>query len=131
MRLTEAQSRALLGTHSAHVTEACDGCGKILGPVRYTSREEKGEWCSQLCRDGVERKAGVCRNCSTLLNGKRKGSIYCDRTCRMRAVRKASKDLQIIVNTPIGKQGLTKCQKAGQGDTFRNRGEPFKSRLMQ
>lgn len=109
MRLTEAQSRELLRTHGAYVTEACDGCGKILGPIRYTSHREKGECCSQLCRDGVERKAGVCRNCATPLNGKRKGSIYCDRTCRMRAVRKASKDSQIIVNTPTQDKGLTEA----------------------
>ena len=107
MRLTEAQSRELLRTQGAYLTEACDGCGKILGPVRHTSQGEKGEWCSQLCRDGVERKAGVCRNCGTSLNGKRKGSIYCDRTCRMRSVRKAIKDSQIIVNTAVEKQGLT------------------------
>lgn len=31
MRLTEAQSRALLAKHGVYVTEACDQCGKILG----------------------------------------------------------------------------------------------------
>jgi hypothetical protein len=33
MRLSEARSRELLRTHGAYVTEACDGCGKILRPV--------------------------------------------------------------------------------------------------
>jgi hypothetical protein len=69
MRLAEAQSRELLRTHGVYVSEACDGCGNILGPVRYTKQGEKGEWCSQLCRDGIERKTGVCRNSGTPLNG--------------------------------------------------------------
>ena len=90
MRLTEAQSRALLRTHSAHVTEACDGCGKILRP-RFDTRagRKKVNGVRSYVEIGVERKAGVCRNCSTLLNGKRKKDPFiADRTCRMRAVRK-------------------------------------------
>lgn len=54
MRLTEAQSRALLAKHGVRVTEACDQCGQILGPVRFTRYGEPGEWCSRECRDGVQ-----------------------------------------------------------------------------
>lgn len=36
-----------------YVTEACDRCGKLLGPVRYTRRSDVGMWCSRGCRDGV------------------------------------------------------------------------------
>jgi hypothetical protein len=54
MRLTESQSRALLAKHGVYVTEVCNGCGKILGHVRFTRLGEKGEWCSRECRDGVE-----------------------------------------------------------------------------
>jgi hypothetical protein len=54
VRLTEAQSRALLAKHGVRVTEACDQCGQILGPVRFTRYGEPGEWCSRECRDGLE-----------------------------------------------------------------------------
>jgi hypothetical protein len=63
MRLAEAQSRKLLPKHGVYITEACDGCGKILGHVRFTRYGEPGDWCSRLCRDGVEQKTGACRNC--------------------------------------------------------------------
>lgn len=73
MRLTEAQSRELLAKHGVYVTEVCDKCGKILGHVRFTRYGEKGEWCSQLCRDGAvaieryksTRKGGRPRNYET------------------------------------------------------------------
>ena len=118
MRLTEAQSRELLTTHGAYVAEACDRCGKIFGPVRYTRQGEKGEWCSQHCRDGVERKVGACRGCETPLNGKRKDAIYCNRTCRMRKVRRAIHESAISVNTPIADKGLTGAiSSVGSPDT--------------
>ncbi len=53
MRLTEAQSRALLYKHGVYITEACDKCGKILGHVRFTRYGEAGEWCSRLYYDGA------------------------------------------------------------------------------
>jgi hypothetical protein len=53
MRLTEAQSRALLAKHGVYVTEVCDRCGKILGHVRFTLKDQPGEWCSRQCRDGA------------------------------------------------------------------------------
>jgi hypothetical protein len=59
MRLTEEQSRELLRLHGVYVTEACDKCTRILGHVRYTIKDQPGEWCSRLCRDGVEHSAGV------------------------------------------------------------------------
>ena len=60
MRVAEAQSRALLAKHGVYVTEVCDKCAKILGPVRFARNDEQGEWCSRLCRDGFEHKAGSC-----------------------------------------------------------------------
>jgi hypothetical protein len=36
------------------VAEACDRCGRLLGPVRFTRRDDSGVWCSRECRDGVE-----------------------------------------------------------------------------
>jgi hypothetical protein len=107
MRLTEAQSRELLQTHGMYVAEVRDQCGQILGHVRYTRRNEPGEWCSQVCRDGIHLKVGVCQGCGVSLNGKRRGAIYCDRTCRMRIVRREGQDGANIVNTPIHDKGLT------------------------
>src|ERR1035437_4906843 len=98
MRLSEAQSYELLRVHGAYVTEACDRCGTVLGPIRWTIRGVPEAWCSQKCRDGVDRQPGVCRGCGTALTGKRRGAIYCDRTCRMRTVRTEGRDCANIVN---------------------------------
>jgi hypothetical protein len=55
MKLTEAQSRELLQKHGVDVTEACDKCGKALGPERHFTRfGEVGAWCSRECRDGAQ-----------------------------------------------------------------------------
>jgi hypothetical protein len=106
MQITETQSRELLQTHDVYVTEACDRCRQILGHVRYTRRDETGEWCSRACRDGVDKNPGLCRGCGTTLVGKRRGAMYCDRTCRMRTVRREVRDCANIVNTPIQKTGV-------------------------
>jgi hypothetical protein len=57
MRLTTEQSYALLEKFGVYVNEVCDSCSKILGPVRYTRRNETGVWCSRKCRGDVERPA--------------------------------------------------------------------------
>jgi len=57
MRLTEEQSGALLAKHGVYVTEACDKCGQILGPVPFTRFREPGVWCSRECRDRAEEAA--------------------------------------------------------------------------
>ena len=84
MRLSEEQTRALLAKHGVYVTEVCDKCGKILGPVRFTRYGQTGEWCSKRCRDGFERKPGTCLSCGVPLNGKRKGAVFCSDVCRKR-----------------------------------------------
>jgi hypothetical protein len=43
MRLTGEQSYALLEKHDCYVTEACDKCGQILGPIPIHSARR--EWC--------------------------------------------------------------------------------------
>ena len=48
--------KRLLEERGIHVTEACDACGQLLGPVRYTRRGEPGEWCSGKCRGDEERR---------------------------------------------------------------------------
>jgi len=37
--------------------ERCDACSQILGYLRFTRRNELGEFCSRKCRDGQERPA--------------------------------------------------------------------------
>ncbi len=46
MRLSEEQSREVSQKHGVYVSEACDKCGKILGPVRFTRSGQSGEWCN-------------------------------------------------------------------------------------
>ena|ERR1700726_489451 len=84
MQLSEGQSRQLLLEHGVYSLEACDRCGALLGSVRWTTLGELGAWCSQKCRDGIERQAGVCQGCGVSLNGKRKGARFCSDVCRMR-----------------------------------------------
>jgi hypothetical protein len=107
MKLDEKQTRHLLRMHGTFLTEACDQCGQLLGSVRFTRHGECGAWCSRACRDGVDHSPTLCRGCGTSLIGKRRGAIYCDRTCRMRTVRKEVHDSLNIVNTPIQKAGVT------------------------
>jgi hypothetical protein len=66
MQITETQSRELLQTLDVYVAEACDRCSQILGQVRYTRRDETGEWCSRARCDGVDKNPGLCRGCRTI-----------------------------------------------------------------
>lgn len=68
MKLSLEQSQALLERFGCHVTEACDKCSRLPGPVRYTRKDEARERCSRECR-GDERRAirrgGRPRKCRT------------------------------------------------------------------
>lgn len=57
MKLARQQACELLAKHGCYVTEACDRCGRLLGPVTYTRKGEPGEWCSRECRGDAERTA--------------------------------------------------------------------------
>jgi hypothetical protein len=102
MRLTVEQSYMLLEKHGCYVSEACDNCGQILGPVRYTRKDSTGAWCSRKCRDGGEaHEPGTCKACRAMLpEGKRRGTLYCDDACRKSAARSRSGDLS-RTNRPI------------------------------
>lgn len=106
MRLSEAQTGELLRVHGTYIADACDNCERLLGPVRFTRQGQTGVWCSRACRDGVDHNPSVCRGCGTSLVGKRRGAIYCDRTCRMRTVRKQVRNCANIVNTAIQNAGV-------------------------
>lgn len=54
MMLREELRRRLLADRGIYVTEACDRCGQLLGPVRYTRKGESGVWCSRACRGSAE-----------------------------------------------------------------------------
>lgn len=119
MQLTEAQSRELLKTHGAYVTAACDKCGLILGHVCYTRRNDPGQWCSKVCRDGVDPKVGVCQGCGVSLAGMRKHARYCSDVCRKR---QQARDRRKNPETPIAGKGLTTATSAsGYGDTINTR----------
>ncbi len=82
-----------------YVTEKCDGCGNLLNrSIRYTIAGKLEVYCSAACRDlaffGDRHEArkrttpGKCTNCGGSLQGKKRGSIYCDDVCRKRHSRK-------------------------------------------
>jgi hypothetical protein len=85
MRVTKSDIQALR-ERGIYLTDSCDRCGTLIHYAnRFTRFHSKGAWCSRLCRDGVEsRDYGTCRNCGQSLQGKRKGTLYCSDTCRMR-----------------------------------------------
>jgi hypothetical protein len=59
MRLAKEQSYVLFEKHSCYVKEACDRCGAAIhNGNRFTVRGDSGVWCSRLCRDGAEQRAG-------------------------------------------------------------------------
>ena len=90
MKLSTEQSYQLLEKYGSYITELCDVCGRGLGPVRFTRRNESGAWCSRECRDGAHAHApGTCKTCKARLpEGKRRGAMYCDDACKQAAHRK-------------------------------------------
>lgn len=59
MKLTAEQRKILRDERDIVADECCDGCGKILGAVRWTRKHEPGEWCSRECRDGKAQAEAV------------------------------------------------------------------------
>lgn len=94
MKLSKERSYELLAKHGVYVNEVCDKCGQLFGPVRYTRKGERGEWCSRECRDGQEAYApGTCKGCGARLpEGKRRGSLYCDDACKQTAYSRDNAD---------------------------------------
>jgi|SRR6516165_12547549 hypothetical protein len=133
MNLTKKQSHTLLHERGMWITEACDKCGRLLGSVRWTRKNEPGEWCSAECRDGIRvaRKAntGRCRECGVVLEGKRVDSEFCASAHRMRFNRRSRKgqEREISANMPIGKQGLTKAENGKSTDTLSPRPEALET----
>ena len=93
------------------LTEKCDGCGMALNQTfRYTITARPEAFCSALCRDSAffadRREAqkhstpGKCVYCKANLEGKRRGALYCDETCKKRAGRIGKTAEPKITGTP-------------------------------
>src|SRR5258708_29184172 len=104
MRLTVEQQARCFAEHGVCANEACDKCGKVLAEVCWTRRDTPETYCSQVCRDGVERGIGRCDGCGVDLAGKRRGARWCSDTCRMRH---RVKDSANNPKTYTQKNGLT------------------------
>jgi hypothetical protein len=89
MKLKREQCEKLLREFGIWVAEACDKCGQLLGSVRWTRKDNLGEWCSKVCRDGVAAGApksnlNGCLECGVTLDGKRSDSRFCSATHKKR-----------------------------------------------
>jgi hypothetical protein len=104
LRLTVEQQARAFAAYGVRANEACDKCGKVLTEVRWARRDMPETYCSQLCRDGVERLKGQCAGCGVDLAGKRRGARWCSDSCRMRS---RVKDSANNPKTLIQKIGLT------------------------
>jgi hypothetical protein len=111
MKLTAAQAYELLEKHGSYITEICDRCGKGIGPIRFTRKDDPGVWCSRECRDGAgKHPPGTCHGCGASLAGLRRGTKFCSDVCRVREDRK-SQPGQISRNTPRKTKVLTGAGK--------------------
>jgi hypothetical protein len=84
MKLTHEQQTKIREQHGICVKAACNHCGRILGPVRYTQRDEPWEWCSKSCRDGIavgapKSNSKRCLECGVRLDGKLTDADFCSR----------------------------------------------------
>jgi hypothetical protein len=116
MQIGLETSTSMLERFGVFAREACDRCGKVLGPVRFTRAGEDGAWCSRDCRDGADApEPGTCQVCRASLAGVRRGTRFCSATCRKRGHRESrtgqnsrdrtrkTKDLQ----TRFGQQAIS------------------------
>ena len=98
MKLNAAEL-AYVRSQGLYVTEKCDGCEKLLNQsLRYTITGKPEVYCSAVCRDLAffrdRREArkhsspGKCVYCGGKLEGKRRGALYCDETCKKRVARR-------------------------------------------
>ena len=69
MQLTTERAYGPFTSHGVFARDYCNRCGRLLGAVRFTRRDEIGEWCSRDCRgDGTRitvRKGGRPRKYRT------------------------------------------------------------------
>jgi hypothetical protein len=140
MKLTSLEL-AYVRAQGLHVTEKCDGCGKLLNQtVQYTITGRREVYCSAACRDTaffsdlqeVNKRAtpGKCAQCGGSLKGKKRGSIFCDDACRKAQSRK----IQRITTPKVEKsrtptqlnQGVGNPKTADQGNCIANGSEALR-----
>ena len=137
---------AYVRSQGLYITEKCDGCGKALNQsVRYTVTGKPGIYCSAGCRDraffGDQREArkhsspGRCAYCSGSLQGKKRGSIFCDDTCRKTYARKkghmATAEVEKSRTPSQSDQRVRDTKTAGKGESYYRRGRTRKKRVWQ
>ena len=130
MKLTAAEL-AYIRSQGLYITEKCDRCGKLLNQTfRYTIARKPGVYCSAACRDleffGDRQEAkkhstpGKCVYCGGILEGKRRGALYCDETCKKRAARtgraKSAAEPQITGTPSQSNQRVADVKNADQGN---------------
>jgi hypothetical protein len=49
MKLSTDQKRRLLATDGICADECCDACARVLDWLRFTRKDQSGEWCSREC----------------------------------------------------------------------------------
>lgn len=141
MRLTPAEL-AYVGLQGLYVTEKCDGCGKLLNQnFRYTIAGKPGAYYSAVCRDlvffGDSRKArkhstpGKCAHCGAILEGKRRGALYCDEVRKKRAARtgraQSTPEPQATGTASQLNQQIAYAKSLGQGDRTSGGPQPFRN----
>jgi hypothetical protein len=92
MQLSTEQSYQLLQKYGSYIKELCDACGRGIGPVRHTRRNDDGVWCSRICRDGeaasrnydeTRKDRSTCLHCKLPMPADAPaGSRYCDSACK-------------------------------------------------
>jgi hypothetical protein len=134
-----ALERAYVQTQGLHITEKCDGCGKLLNQsFRYTIGGKPEVYCSAGCRDLTffvnaqdakkHSTPGKCVYCGATLEGKRRGALYCDEICKKRVARTGrvhSAAQSQITGTPTQlNQGFASQENGRQGDCIARRARP-------
>jgi hypothetical protein len=138
MKIT-ATELAYVRAQGLYITEKCDGCGKLLNKsFRYTIAGKPEVYCSGRCCDlaffGNIREAekhstpGKCVYCGGSLEGKKRGSVFCDGTCGKAHARKIKRSAAAEPEkspTPTqSNQLVASLQKEGQGDCIASGTEP-------
>jgi len=104
MRLTPAQQEKIKRERGICVNEACDKCGRLLGSVRWTRKDQPGEWCSRECRDGQAQAANAQARISRRSAGR--PAKYTSDRAREKARRE-----QNAVNQRASRTGVSQCQQ--------------------
>ena len=130
MKLTAAELTHVC-SQGLYITEKCDACPKLLNQTRrYTIAGRQEVYCSAVCRDPAffgdlcqarrHSAPGKCIYCGGSLKGKKRGSLFCDDTCRKAYSRKIDRMTTAGVEksrTPAQlNQGVADARIAGQSN---------------